>query len=223
MREPKIRISKRTGEPTPASAREYKNYIKTNFDKIDKNFINEKFTGYYRQVEGGKNRAANSYKDPNTGLFLTKGQSAVIKEAVENFAKDKGLKVSDIKSKPDLMKPVFLMATKKEYSNLIPSAIISDMVKDKRIQKVVIIDQNGNRKTVSPEKAILMIIQANKIIAEHTGGKTFDARNKVTLKDLKSTIEIFVPNLKNLSDEEIEDLLNETDGEDYEVSYRNGK
>jgi len=197
--------------------------VKQNFASIERESLPQYLQGYYNQVKAGKDRAANAYKNPETGTYLSKQEAKEVKEAVENFAKDKGYEVKYVKSHPELLKPVFEMAKNKEYSNLIPSAVISDMVKDERIKSVVIVDQDGNRKEVTAEKAILMIVQANKIIAEHTGGKTFDARNKVTLKDLKTTIEIFVPNVKNLSDEEIEELLNDTDGEQYEVSYRNGK
>lgn len=189
---------KKNGELTKKSKEEAKAFIKNEFEKIENPFVDlpREMVGYYKKVQGGKNRAKQAYKNPETGKFLTKKEAQVINDAVEKFAINKGYEVNYIKANKDLIKIVYDAEIKKEFSNLIPSSVIGDMVKQPQIKKVFLRDQYDNIRQVTPEEAILKLTEANRIVQEATGGKTFASKSKVTLKDLKTTLEIFVPNLR---------------------------
>lgn len=220
MKIPKIRIRK-DGKPYKNDIEKGRAFVKENFAEL-KSFEGENLPkslkGYFNIIDSSKERAKNRFHNPETGRFFNKKENKAIETALKSFAKDTGRNYEDLRTKKDIIDLVYKAEIENVYINQVPSDKVGDMVKDKGIKKVVIVDQNGNKKTVTPEKAILMIYRANRKANDAMGGKGFSPVNKTTLTDLKSTLEVFVPNFRGMNDEQIIDLIEQLkeDG-DYEL------
>lgn len=218
---PVLRIRK-DGKPYEGDKKRYREYIKSNFAEI-RSFEGETLPpamrGFYNQINSAKERATTRFHNPETGRFFNKKENKAIESALKNFSRDTGKNFDDLKNKKDIIRTIYEAEINNQYIRQIPSDKIGDMVKDTGIRKVIIFDQNGKEKQVTPEQAILAISRANKKALEAIGGKGFNPVNKTILTELKGTLKVFVPNFRGMSDEEITELLSDLmDNQDYELS-----
>lgn len=217
IKAPALRIRK-DGKPYQKDFERYKAHIKENFDYY-RQFQGENLPkaakSYYNRIEAGKKVAESRLHNPETGRFFSKKAQAAIEKTLENFAKDTGIPLSEVKGKKDIIRDIVRMESQRRQENLMPVDAIIDLSKQSDVKKVFIIDQKGNKKEVTKISAIEKLVSSTKKGVQATEG--FNAMARVNLNRITGELEIFIPDLSGLSEEEINELI-ETLKEDGEFS-----
>jgi hypothetical protein len=211
MKIPKIKYLK-NGKPNKASKEKIKAFVKENFATLKGAVLPPEFIAKYNQVASGKKRGElnkQRLRNPENGHMLNSAESLAIKNAVKNYAINKGIDKAEVFAKKDLYRKVFDAEIKNEVTITKDPDLIIDILKRGHFKEITITDQNGKSKKVSIEKAAFLLATTKQKLTELFQADKFASYHKITYKELATKLDIFIPNFKGLSPEEIEDLINE--------------
>lgn len=130
-----------------------------------------------------------------------------ILKTLKSTEKDTDFTASELLTTPDLYSRIDEFSKNKTLTAWMNIDRLNSEVQ--KYEFITIRDQNGNTKEVTREQAILLIRSTNKKIMQSFEGGKFTAETKV--KQSATGLEIFLPNLDDLSREEIEEELSGLD------------
>lgn len=208
---PVLKITK-TGKPYKRSLEKVRKFVKENFSELKKESLPKQVQGYYAQIENGKKRGeANKQrlKNPETGKFLTSGESKAVKDLVKNAAKEIGIEQNQLIENRDLYKSIVDKALNDKISITKDTDLAIDFLKRQNFKSIVLVDQNGKEKKAPIEKAILILKENQKKIMQLFEGKKFSSWNRLEYNTSGKKIKINYIKVGKETPEELQEIIDD--------------